>query len=69
MKPRAKITNAYKEKWADAHVLIGFCTAHEGRPELVGERIHTSAILKVKGNTVETRNTIYEVEWGTNEDS
>jgi hypothetical protein len=64
MKPRAKIISAYKGWYGgDSEVLFGLCTEHEARPELVGEDIHTSRIMKIDGNIVETRNTIYEVEW------
>jgi hypothetical protein len=62
-KPRAKIKNAEIQRWSGSDVLIGFCTEHEGRPDLVNRIIHTSAIVKIEGNYVETRNTRYQVEW------
>ena len=62
-KPRAKIKSAEVRQWGASAVLIGFCTEHEGRPELVNRVIHTSAIVKMEGNYVETRNTRYQVEW------
>ena len=62
-KPRAKIKNAELEKWGDVQVLVGFCTEHADRPDLVNRVIHTSAIVKIEGNYVETNNTRYQVEW------
>lgn len=62
-KPRATIKSAEVRQWGASEVLIGFCTEHEGRPELVNRVIHTSAIVKMEGNYVETRNTRYQVEW------
>ena len=62
-KPRAKIKNAQIEQWGESQVLIGFCTEHAGRPDLVNRVIHTSSIVKIEGNYVETKNTRYQVEW------
>jgi len=62
-KPRAKIKSAHIEQWGATEVLVGFCTEHAGRPDLVNRVIHTSAIVKIEVNYVETRNTRYQVEW------
>lgn len=68
MKPRAKIINAHTEDWGSSIVAIGLCTEHEARPELVGRLIHTSAIVASNGNQIETRNSLYEVEWRNEEE-
>lgn len=68
-KAKAKIIKAHQEDWGTANVLVGFCTEHSGRPELVNRVIHTSRIVAIDGNVVETRNTIYEVEWAQSNES
>lgn len=62
-KPNAKIKNARIEQWGESQVIVGFCTEHEGRPELVNRTIHTSRVLEINGNLAETKNTRYLVEW------
>jgi hypothetical protein len=64
-KAKAKIIDAKKEKWysSDDEVIWGICIEHSARPDLLNRFIHTSAIVKIEGNVVETLNTIYEVEW------
>ena len=64
-KARAKIIDARVEKWysSDDEVVWGICLEHSARPDLLNRFIHTSSIVKIDGNVVETLNTIYEVEW------
>lgn len=64
-KAKAKIIDAKKEKWysSEDEVIWGICIEHSARPDLLNRFIHTSSIVKVDGNVVETLNTIYEVEW------
>ena len=64
-KAKAKIIDAKKEKWHSSsdEVIWGICIEHSARPDLLNRFIHTSSIVKVDGNVVETLNTIYEVEW------
>ena len=62
-KPKAKLINAHIEDWGGHGVAIGVCTEHEARPDLVGRVIHTSGIVAINGNEVETRNSLYTVEW------
>lgn len=66
-KAKAKIIDAKKEKWysSDDEVIWGICIEHSARPDLLNRFIHTSSIVKVDGNLVETLNTIYEVEWAS----
>lgn len=63
MKPHATIKIAVLQTRNDHQVVAGFCTSHDARPDLVGRWIHTSRVLKVEDDKVETLNTIYYVEW------
>jgi hypothetical protein len=63
-KPRAKIEDwRLGEGPGGTTVLYGLCTAHAGRSDLVGQRIHTSTLklLSPKRGIAETLNTIYEL--------
>ncbi len=64
-KARAKIIDARVEEWYSSKdkVVWGICLEHSERPDLLNRFIHTSRIVKIDGNVVETLNTIYEVEW------
>lgn len=66
-KPRVKISNAkITTTWVNLDVLEGvvgdYPENHGAGSRLSGKKIITSAIVKIDGDIVETRNTIYEVE-------
>lgn len=68
-KPEVDITDASIIKWhgSDKEVLVGIPINHPNQ-YLNGQEIRSSAIVKIEGNTVETRNTLYNVlSWHQND--